>query len=79
MVFSKNDIVIYTKTNEKVVIVDVHYDDILPYYTIQKSDKTEIQTVDKYLKKRKLSLKINNKRKKKSKKRGIHQMNKSSI
>jgi len=38
------DILKYTKTNEKVKLLSIHYDDIIPYYTIEMSDGYEKQT-----------------------------------
>ena len=39
------DIVKYKNTNENVTILQVHYDDIEPYYTIKMKDGTEKQTI----------------------------------
>ena len=39
------DIVKYKNTNENVTILQVHYDDIEPYYTIKMKNGTEKQTV----------------------------------
>jgi hypothetical protein len=51
--FKKDDIVIYTKKGHQIArIMFIHYDDVKPYYTIFiRSEKKEIQTVAKYLKK----------------------------
>ena len=38
------DILRYTKTNEKVKLLSIHYDDIIPYYTIEMSNGHEKQT-----------------------------------
>ena len=43
-----NQKVLY-KNKNYVTILKVHYDDIIPYYTIKLSDNTEKQTVLKYL------------------------------
>jgi len=45
----KNDYAIYLPKNEKVKILDIHYNDIEPYYTISLSGG-ERQTVIKNLK-----------------------------
>ena len=38
------DTFIYKKTNEKVKLIKIHYDDITPYYTIKMPDNREKQT-----------------------------------
>ena len=48
--FDKGSIVLYSKTGQKAIILSVHLDDIVPYYTIIINNR-EIQTVEKYLKK----------------------------
>jgi len=48
--FTKGQYVLYIKHNTVAKIIDVHYNDIIPYYTIS-IEKKEIQTVPKYLKK----------------------------
>ena len=49
--FCKGQHVFYTKTGHTAIVMAIHYDDIVPYYTIiiPEQDK-EIQTVHKYLK-----------------------------
>lgn len=49
--FKKNDNIIYIKNDYfiKGVIKDIHYDDEIPYYTIN-INGNEIQTIEKYLK-----------------------------
>jgi len=49
-IYTKGQYVLYTKQNKNAKIIDVHYNDIIPYYTIL-IDKKEIQTVPKYLQK----------------------------
>jgi len=52
MDYIKNTYVIYTKTGKIAKIVDIHYDDKTPYYTINILDENrEIQTIKSYLKK----------------------------
>ena len=46
--FKKNDYVIYKPTNQKVKILDIHHNDVEPYYTISFFG-TERQTVTKNL------------------------------
>ena len=48
--FNKGNIVVYSKTGQKAIILNVHYDDVLPYYTIMTNNR-EVQTIEKYLKK----------------------------
>jgi len=43
-----NQKVLY-KNKDYITILKVHYDDIIPYYTIKLNDNTEKQTVLKYL------------------------------
>ena len=43
-----NQKVLY-KNKDYVTILKVHYDDIIPYYTIKLNDNTEKQTILKYL------------------------------
>lgn len=44
------DTLIYKKTNEKVELIKIHYDDITPYYTVKMPDNREKQTtVDKLI------------------------------
>lgn len=44
------DTLIYKKTNEKVELIKIHYDDITPYYTIKMPDNREKQTtIDKLI------------------------------
>ena len=49
--FQKNDNIIYIKNDyfKKGIVKDVHYDDEIPYYTIE-INGNEIQTIEKYLK-----------------------------
>lgn len=65
--FTKGQYVLYTKNNTVAKIIDIHYNDIIPYYTIS-IEKKEIQTVPKYLKK------INNNKKKKTKSKKIYKI-----
>uniref|UniRef100_A0A6C0L1B8 Uncharacterized protein n=1 Tax=viral metagenome TaxID=1070528 RepID=A0A6C0L1B8_9ZZZZ len=52
MDYLKNTYVIYTKTGKIAKILDIHYDDKTPYYTINILDENrEIQTIKSYLKK----------------------------
>jgi len=52
MDYTKNTYVIYTKTGKIAKILDIHYDDKTPYYTINILDENiEIQTIKGYLKK----------------------------
>tara|TARA_B100000427_G_scaffold203135_1_gene168907 strand:+ start:792 stop:1022 length:231 start_codon:yes stop_codon:yes gene_type:complete len=52
MDYTKNTYVIYTKTGKIAKILDIHYDDKTPYYTINILDENrEIQTIKSYLKK----------------------------
>lgn len=40
----------YKKTNERVELVKIHYDDIIPYYTIKMPNNREKQTtIDKLI------------------------------
>ena len=45
------DILIYKNTNEKVELVKIHLDDIIPYYTVKMPDNREKQTIGNKLKK----------------------------
>ena len=65
--FKKGQYVLYTKNNTVAKIIDIHYNYIIPYYTIS-IEKKEIQTVPKYLKK------INNNKKKKTKSKKIYKI-----
>ncbi len=49
-IYTKGQYVLYTKQNTNAKIIDVHCNDVIPYYTIL-IDKKEIQTVPKYLQK----------------------------
>jgi hypothetical protein len=63
MDIKKLDIVLYKKKNnkiQKVKIIDIHYDDEEPYYSILLENGKEKQTILKYL------YKPNKKKKKKS-------------
>tara|TARA_B100000902_G_scaffold32255_1_gene38617 strand:+ start:8454 stop:8687 length:234 start_codon:yes stop_codon:yes gene_type:complete len=52
MDYTKNSEIIYTKNGKLAKIVDIHYDDKTPYYTINIVDENrEVQTIKKYLKK----------------------------
>lgn len=66
--FTKGQYVLYTKNNTVAKIIDIHYNDIIPYYTIS-IEKKEIQTVPKYLKKIN-----NNNKKKKTKSKKIYKI-----
>jgi hypothetical protein len=51
--FEKNDNILYVKNNQRRAgkIIDIHYDNSIPYYTIiLNRSKLEIQTINKYLK-----------------------------
>ena len=48
--YKKGDKILYKKTNEIVQIEKVHYDDIIPYYTITMKNGREIQTTKEKLK-----------------------------
>ena len=55
--FYKNEYIVYSKTGKIGKIIDIHYDDNPPYYTIfLRNEKREIQTVEKYLSKIKSKL-----------------------
>jgi hypothetical protein len=56
MTLINKDFVIYTKTIQLAQIVEIHYDDHIPYYTIRFSNKSECQTIAKYLKKIKIEI-----------------------
>ncbi len=43
--WKKGDILTYIPTQEKVVLMKIHYDDLTPFYTIKMSDNREKQTV----------------------------------
>ena len=46
-VWKIGDTLIYIKTNEEVELVKIHYDDIVPYYTIRmEGDKEKQTTID---------------------------------
>ena len=47
----KKNKMIYKKTGEIVEIIQTHYDDITPYYTIKMMNGRELQTVADRLKK----------------------------
>jgi len=62
--FEKKELVIYLKTNQFATILDVHLEDIEPYYSIKLNEnQKEIQTIAKYLKKIDSSIKKNKTRK----------------
>ena len=50
IIFNKNDNILYIKKNVviKAIIKEIHYDDNIPYYTIEINGR-EIQTISKYL------------------------------
>ena len=53
MVYRCGASVYYKKLKCKATVVNVHYDDIVPYYTIRivhQSQNREIQTISEYLK-----------------------------
>tara|TARA_Y100000389_G_C17470632_1_gene530317 strand:+ start:1150 stop:1389 length:240 start_codon:yes stop_codon:yes gene_type:complete len=52
MSINKGDILLYTKTNEMVEVIDIHHDDIEPYFTIRIKDGSEKQTISKFLSKK---------------------------
>lgn len=46
------DRVWYSKENIHVTVKKIHYDDVDPYFTIEKSDGLEKQTIRKFLEKK---------------------------